>query len=52
MILIAKVEKEGLLKDLDEIQILTEKLDRKVRDMRRRITLEEPAEEDPTADSK
>lgn len=52
MILIAKIEKEGMLKDLDEIKSLTEKLTRKVNDMRLKITLEESAEEDPTAGSK
>lgn len=33
MILNVKMEKEGVLKDLDEIQKLAEKLQRKVTDM-------------------
>lgn len=52
MILNVKMEKEGVLKDLDEIQKLAEKLQRKVTDMRWKITLEEPAEEESAADQK
>lgn len=52
MILNVKMEKEGVLKDLDEIKELAEKLIRKVDDMRWKITLEEPAEEESAAGPK
>lgn len=50
MVLIAKVDKAGILKDLDEIMSMTRKLEEKATRLRERISIEE-SDTDSSIDS-
>ena len=50
MVLIAKVDKAGILKDLDEIMSMTQELEQKATRLRERISIEE-SDTDSSIDS-
>ena len=49
--LIAKVDTDGMLKELSEIRELARNLDSKAMELQRKLTIEESAEDNTTADS-
>lgn len=52
LILTAKIDNDGMLKDLREIRELARKLDSKAMELQRRLTIEESAEDKSSTDPK